>query len=69
MNATIEKMKQHRTEFVIDNSVDQKPLIEVVIEYTNGCTTIYDAFSDCIIGEWCAPEVAQRVWENPHAFI
>jgi len=60
----------NKTEFVIDNSINQKPLIEVEVEYTNdGCTSITDVFSGCVIGEWRDPEVAQRVWDNPQAFI
>ena len=55
---------------LIDNSINQKPLIEVEVEYTNdGCTSITDVFSGCVIGEWCAPEVAQRVWDNPQRFV
>ena len=55
--------------FVVDNSVDRKPLIEVEVEYTNDrCTIITDVFSGCVIGEWCDP-VAQKVWNNPQDYV
>jgi len=60
----------NKTEFVIDNSYDDPVEFEIIVEHTNnGCTIIYDAFSDYVIGEWRDPEVAQRVWDNPQAFI
>jgi len=55
--------------FVIDNSINQKPLIEVEVKYTNnGCTSITNVFSGCVIGEWRDP-VAQKVWNSPQDYV
>ena len=54
---------------LIDNSVDQKPLIEMEVELCDGCAIITDVFSNCVIGEWRDPDVAQRVWDNPQRFV
>ena len=54
---------------LIDNSVDQKPLIEMEVELCDGCAIITDVFSGCVIGEWRDPDVAKKAWETPQAFV
>ena len=55
--------------FVIDNSVDRKPLIEVVVEYTDDGACILDTHGYVVRGAWRDPEVARKVWENPQDYI
>jgi len=61
--------QEQKTINLIDNSSASMPLIEVEVELCDGCAIIYDAFSGCVIGEWCAPDVAKKVWETPQAFV
>jgi len=64
MNAMKEKKL-----FVIDNSVDWKPLIEVVVEYDDGACIITDTHGYVVRGAWRDPEVARKVWENPQDYV
>ena len=44
-------------------------MIEILVERWENCTCILDTHGYVVMGAWCAPEVAQRVWDNPQAFI
>ena len=55
--------------FVVDNSVDRKPLIEVEVEYTNDGCTIIDTHGYVVRGAWRDPEVAKKVWNNPQDYV
>ena len=62
-------MKETKKLFVIDNSVDQRPLIEVEVEYTNDGACILDTHGYVVRGAWRDPEVAKKVWDNPQKYI
>ena len=58
-------MKETKKLFVIHEGHK----MEVVVEYTNGCTCILDTHGYVVMGAWRDPEVAQRVWDNPQKYI
>ena len=62
-------MKEEKKMFVVDNSVDWKPLIEVVVEYDDGACIITDTHGYVVRGAWRDPEVAKKVWDNPQDYI
>lgn len=54
--------------FVINNALEMKPHIEVEVEFKDGCCKLTDCWSGHIIGQWCSPEAAQQVWDDPQRY-